>query len=559
MYTYTGNEYRLEIDEKTINIIMDGVSCARLKPDAAVEKFASDIPDVALSSAFSAVREGEYVWDIAGKAWNKRITLAADRNGFDFRVKITGKGRIGKINYFASVSGDGIVGSEFDFYEYYVPIDGLDPKLDRINNSLRSYRSFCELLVPSPLFFTFSTEDVKKKFSLALIAEKGRYNFIEYNYETDGRFRLTTTMEGLTEADGEYDLPFIRFFISDSYDSAADDYAAYNYGTGLCASADRSEMPRWWRGPFICGWGEQPYYAQLKQTSMTGACCQDLYERIIEMSDERKLKPSVLIIDDKWQKSYGLCLPDKEKWPDMRGFIDRMHKRGIRVLLWFRFWCPEGLDDSCVMPGGSLPSGYEFLKSDRYADPSNPNYRRYLSETVHTLLSDGSGCFNADGFKLDYAFVMPYGPTAHSYGGLYGIELLKCYIKLIYDAAKDVKPDALINCSPCHPYFNEVCDQARLHDPGGFRNHKQIMAYRSRLYRAMMPGVLVDSDTADFTTHDTAMRYYRIMPEIGAPDIYRFSSFGGCDLNGGDWDEIRKMYNGYAEEMDRIYGKDVIG
>ena len=557
-YTYTGNDYILEIAESELVVTMRGVQCCRLRPNAVVERFGEEVSDAPKAVSLRKISETRYEWDVKSDAWDKTIALELDHDGFSFKIALKGKGKIGKISYFAEADGERVNGSKFDFYEYYVPIDGTDPMLNRVNNSLRSYRSFCELLVPPPLFFSFSTSDVEKKFSLALCAKPGNYNFIHYDYELANGFTVTTTLEGLTEVDGEFEIPFIRFFTSDSYDSAATDYAAFCFKSGCAPENKRENMPRWWRGPFVCGWGEQGHWAREHGTGLLEASCQDQYEWIVNEWDRRGLKPSVLIIDDRWQEAYGTCLPDKKRWPDMRGFIDRLHARGVRVVLWYRFWAPDGLPDDMLITADKVPYRFDFQKDLRYADPTNPKYREYMTKTIHTLLSPDEGCYNADGFKLDYAFLMPYGPTAKTYGGKYGTELLKSYIELFYTASKAAKADALVNCSPCHPYFNDVCDQARLHDPAGFRNHRDIMAYRSRLYRAMLPGVLVDADTADFSTHDTAMRYYRVQPTVGAPDIYRFSNSDNCVLTDDDWAEIRAMFNGYAEEMDRLYGKDTL-
>ena len=39
-------------------------------------------------------------------------------------------------------------------------------------------------------------------------------------------------------------------------------------------------------------------------------------ENMADTLDERGLRPSAIIIDDKWQKEYGTALPKPEKWPD---------------------------------------------------------------------------------------------------------------------------------------------------------------------------------------------------------------------------------------------------
>ena len=56
---------------------------------------------------------------------------------------------------------------------------------------------------------------------------------------------------------------------------------------------------------------------------------------------------------------------------------------------------------------------------------------------------------NCDGFKLDYSLIMPYGKSAKSAGGKYGAQMTKELYNLIYSTAKEIKPDALINASPC--------------------------------------------------------------------------------------------------------------
>ena len=66
----------------------------------------------------------------------------------------------------------------------------------------------------------------------------------------------------------------------------------------------------------------------------------------------------------------------------------------------------------------------------------------------------------------------------------------------IYERAKIEKPHALVNCSPCHPYFSHICDQARLHDyePKN-RNCLEDLQMRARLFSTAMPGTL-DADAA---------------------------------------------------------------
>lgn len=58
--------------------------------------------------------------------------------------------------------------------------------------------------------------------------------------------------------------------------------------------------------------------------SQAGMARQDAYMKIADMIKDHNIRPTMLIIDDKWQKTYGDCLPDPERWPDMRAFTDEM-------------------------------------------------------------------------------------------------------------------------------------------------------------------------------------------------------------------------------------------
>ena len=109
-------------------------------------------------------------------------------------------------------------------------------------------------------------------------------------------------------------------------------------------------------------------------------------------------------------------MPDENKWPDLRGFVDNEHRKGRRVLLWFKMWNNEGLDESeCVMD----------LCRPVAADPTSPRYRDRVKKMMYRLLSDDADCYNCDGFKIDFANCMPLGETVESSGGKYGVELLK--------------------------------------------------------------------------------------------------------------------------------------
>ena len=167
-----------------------------------------------------------------------------------------------------------------------------------------------------------------------------------------------------------------------------------------------------------------------------------------------------------------------------------------------------------------------------------------------TLLGEGEGCCNCDGFKVDFANVMPLGRDLSGTTSSYGIELLKQWFELFYNAAKAVKPDCLVNNSCAHPYFAEVTDQARLHDyAGSLRAAWEVMSFRQRLFRAALPGVLIDTDGVS-SSHRETMDYLRRAPQLGVPDLYRLTQAGNPPLAAEDWAEIREVWRKYSAGLD---------
>lgn len=572
-YLFSAADYTLELSREYITVRHKGRKICSLLPTTSVTfvteengEFVqtADVNECVMD--FSPLSNSAFRWTTKSKLWEKEYLLECDGEGFTYSVRLTGKGRLGKVDYFGGITGDEKTdGSRYHFCEYFFPCPGCSPrKYTRLPSAI-SYRSFFELLIPPPYVYSFRSEDMEDRFGLGMIAENGEYNFIHFDYECihdeHGRytFLLSTDLEGHTVADTTVTLPKIRAFFGGDDLDIVKKYCDYHFDVMGLQKNDFSNVPRWWRGPIVCGWNEQGALVDKigDGRGQKGMAAQDAYTMIADMIEEHSLRPSMLIIDDKWQHTYGDFYPDPERWPDMRAFTDEMHRRGIHTLLWLRLWGGEGLPEDEVMPGGGIPYNAITLDYGPYADPTNEKYRSRVKRLLRLLLSDEEGCMNCDGFKLDYSLVMPYGKTAKSATGQYGAEMTKRLYKLIYDTAKEIKSDALINASPCHPYFAEVCDMARLHDYAwDCRNETEQMRLRAKLFDMAMPGVLIDTDSVNFTDEEDAMRFYRAMPEIGIPDIYQFSNTGAFCLTSEDWRQIEEMFNGYADKMDELYGKD---
>jgi hypothetical protein len=220
---------------------------------------------------------------------------------------------------------------------------------------------------------------------------------------------------------------------------------------------------------------------------------QDIYQEFMDLLAARDLHPGTVVIDDKWQKTYGENQADAEKWPDLRRFVDERHAAGQKVLLWLKAWDREGVPDGeCITNAAGMPLT---------VDPTNPAHERRLCASVRRMLSpDG---YDADGFKIDFTHRIPVGPGIRLKGDTWGLELMKLYLRIIYQEAKRAKPDALIVTHTPHPYLadvldmirlNDMLDLTRLDDPMAGRDIGKTLAARAAVARAACPEALIDTD-----------------------------------------------------------------
>ena len=76
----------------------------------------------------------------------------------------------------------------------------------------------------------------------------------------------------------------------------------------------------------------------------------------------------------------------------------------------------------------------------------------------------GPDGLDADGLKVDFTARTPTGRALTATGGSWGIALLHELLSIVYAAAKEAKPDALVITHTPHPSFVDVTDMIRLND-----------------------------------------------------------------------------------------------
>ncbi len=211
-------------------------------------------------------------------------------------------------------------------------------------------------------------------------------------------------------------------------------------------------------GPIWCAWG-YGRSVKLKQVYDT-------------LPTVKKLGFSWVTLDDGWQNNYGDWAVDPAKFPhgdaDMKALVDRIHQEGFKAQLW---WSPL----SAVTNSELLTAHPDLVLLNRdgtkrkiswwnsvYLCPAD----RRVVENQKALVRKILGDWGFDGLKLDGQHMngVPacYNPEHHHKRPEDSVEALPEFFRELYETARSVKPDALVEFCPCGtaysfftmPHFN---------------------------------------------------------------------------------------------------------
>jgi alpha-galactosidase len=177
-------------------------------------------------------------------------------------------------------------------------------------------------------------------------------------------------------------------------------------------------------------------------------------------------------LDDGWQTEVGDWNLNPAKFPrgdaDMKALVARIHASGLRAQLW---WSPMSVSPKALLmkqhPDWLLldPSGAKRKISwwdSFYLCPAVPAVVRYHQQLVQKIIGE----WGFDGLKIDGQFLNAVppctNPAHHHRQPEDAVESVPEFFKAIADAAKAIKPGALIELCPCGtsysfysmPYFN---------------------------------------------------------------------------------------------------------
>ena len=389
------------------------------------------------------------------------------------------------------------------------------------------------LFTPAPLYWALG--DGERWVDLGVVAPLDELRFAEVAWEAVAKgFSLRLDYDGQTEVDGEFRAPVVLLTpASDPWSGLRrhrDDLVA----RGAAPEPAERERPEWWNRPIFCGWGAQCYLEEQNKGKLArDFATQANYDAFLGRLHEHDVEPGIVVLDDKWQATYGRNEPDTEKWPDLKSWISARHAEGRRVLLWWKAWDPEGLPaELCIRNAEGDPVAF---------DPNNAAARDELAGIVTTMLVD----LDADGFKVDFTARTPSGRNLQHAGGTWGIGLLHRLLEIVYTAAKEAKPDALVITHTPHPAFVDVTDMIRLNDVVGGVPLVEQMQFRAEVVRAACPELPIDTDDWRVPNKREWREYLDVKRAIGVPSLYYATNIDstGEELDADDYAALRRAFS----------------
>ncbi len=386
-----------------------------------------------------------------------------------------------------------------------------------------------QALVAAPYSFAFNHRADKLWVWAALGVRPGEHRFEEFTYNTNETKRIygaggfDCNFNGKFEIDGQWESPHMVIgSASDPYQGLEDYVAVLEKDYGIKLNRKR-RFPKWWRTPIVCGWGEQMSLGYKHEGNLEGVnvdkyCTQAAHDEWLDILRKHDIRAGQLIIDAGWQAdgTIGDMFPHEQRWPDLRGWIDQRRSEGLRTILWMCAWNRQGVPDSeCITNAEGKAVN---------VDPTNPAYEKRLRAMIRRLVSSEEGCYNADGVKIDGEMGCPTGPGLKNCGNVWGLELQRAYMGIVYDELKKHKPDAWVGAFQANPYMAQFSDVVRTADLFSVKSSPEdTMIHRAKILSITQPGCPIDTDHAFlYDVRDNWIDIMQAQLRWGIPCLYHF-------------------------------------
>jgi hypothetical protein len=348
----------------------------------------------------------------------------------------------------------------------------------------------------------------------------------------DGKARLDFDYGINLKLDGPYTFPKITFFAG-----GADrivtirKYVDRLYADGL--ATPQKQWEDFWAGPLYCFFADQMYEYQvdrptdkmLGEIEMKNRYCTDAF--LVKCTDflkQHEIDYRVIIYDAGWFIMNGTWRPDTARVKDLRSRIRQLQGEGKKVLLWYApFFACAGSDnykahpEMAVRQADGSPAFIKRLEGEvnYLLDFTNPITRESCRRDLACMLSVEG--LNADGLKLDCVHQAPdTSQVFHDPAWGTGERLAYNAMRFIYDEAKKVKPECLLNSTAGNPLFNHTFDLHRIHDALEYNIHM----YEQRAWAAWVCRAGI-SDLDDWSSYDIFTVRANLRKIVyGVPSLY---------------------------------------
>lgn len=539
-------------------------------------------------------------WAVTSTLWRKALHLDVYQGHAEFHAEVTGNGDVDSIRYFDTIHDAGHVphfaltkhfndkgqtdareyssGSPIAFTDVFCPEPNshsrqVTPPYEYAQVSANAdldMRGGNFIANPGPLCFAIGSALAQQWLGLGLAVRPGEHLFSEYEYLGGKDFALRLNSWGARSVRGQMTTPRVILVPAPDAHAVIGKYAEILVASGLATRPRRSPEP-WWERPIVCGWGHQSWQGDLfrirssperpPDNAVYTLCTQATYRDIVEHLDHQGVPWGTLVIDARWYQAGGLKNVDIGRWPDLRGFIDAQHRQGRKVLLWWGPWDPEGTPEAeCIryQPGPGASRDNRPGRMAKFGTPQPgrkltiditlPQVRQRIRDQVRLLLSPSG--FDADGLKLDHVSAAPgvYGMAfPEGSGRLFGIEAIRSYLALLYEAVKEAKPDALVVGQSPTPYLADVQDMLRLGDIYSVRADSvaEEMAFRAGMTHQVDPHWPIDTDGWPLPSLTAMREYIDAQPALGVPSLYYVTHLDttGEALTPDDYARIRRAWS----------------
>jgi len=337
---------------------------------------------------------------------------------------------------------------------------------------------------------------------------------------------------------------------------------------GFTRAKTEDELEPWWLSPMWCSWGDQhthldsdevvhTAYTTEERWQAVNAINERLVSKVAGVIEQNKLPVRTLIFDDRWYTDQGDMFVDESKFPDLRGLVDDLHARGFKVMCWASLYQFEKTSKVYrEHPDWFVVHHYDRnwhnperdivvldYSDERIAAP-------YLEELMTRLLADRKGCYNFDGIKFDWPFLLPHDYAYENRDWVGKEKTIYNTQKLVYNAAKAAKRDALIIGVSPHPFFQDTQDVIRTYDVSTF--DPRIHLDRARYVRAIAPGMLPALD--EHVYYQNFFRYIEEGSKLGIPMIYNLLRFNGDGYvyTADDYRKLKELLDAYVARSPKL-------